>query len=101
MINLEIQLIIINFRNDAGHYRKLILNYFTLKSIELSPNPRKYIPIAITFFRCRKKQLLSDCQQLVPDCLLFSKKTPPKNKKTLITPQEVENERAILARKQS
>ena len=74
MINLEIQRIIINFRNDAGHYRKLILNYFTLKSIGLSPNPRKYIPIAITFFRCRKKQLLSDCRQLVPDCLLFSKK---------------------------
>ena len=57
--------------------------------------------IAITFFRCRKKQLLSDCRQLVPDCLLFSKKKPAKEQKTLINPQEVENERAILARKQS
>ena len=86
MINLEIQLIIINFRNDAGHYRKLILNYFTLKSIELSPNQRKYIPIAITFFRCRKKQLLSDCRQLVPDCLLFSKKNPAKEQKNANKP---------------
>ena len=88
MINLEIQLIIINFRNDAGHYRKLILNYFTLKSIELSQNPRKYINamIAITFFRCRKKQLLSDCRQLVPDCLLFSKKNPAKEQKNANKP---------------
>ena len=86
MINLEIQLIIINFRNDAGHYRKIILNYFTLKSIKLSPNPRKYIPIAITFFRCRKKQLLSDCRQLVPDCLLFSKKNPAKEQKNANKP---------------
>ena len=57
--------------------------------------------IAITFFRCRKKQLLSECRQLVPDCLLFSKKTNSQRTKNANKPQEVENERAILARKQS
>lgn len=57
--------------------------------------------IAITFFRCRKKQLLSECRQLVPDCLLFSKKKTSQRTKNANKPQEVENERAILARKQS
>ena len=56
-INLEIQLILNNFRNDARHYRKLIINYFTLKSIELSQNPRKYINDCNHLFQMSKETI--------------------------------------------
>ena len=57
MINLEIQLILIIFRTDAGCYKKLIFNYFTLKSIELSQNPRKYINDCNHLFQMSKETI--------------------------------------------